>query len=225
MVNRRISPDLKECALRMWNLGWDRADICYTFRVSQASLYRWKAIFDEFGQVTNPPSGLRGRPRMIGLAALTACKEVYRHNSDTYLDELQWFLAVHHDIVISIPALHENLQKAGLTRKLLRKIAIERDYALRQSYSTTIKTQFSGTGREFITPFVRGTRYTLVGALSSTGFIAARVVEGSLDSEGFFDFITEEVVPKMNPYPDDHSVLIMDNCRIHHTDTLLDALN
>jgi len=29
----------------------------------------------------------------------------------------------------------------------------------------------------------------------------------------------------MNPFPNNHSVLIMDNCKIHHTDTLQDVLN
>lgn len=29
----------------------------------------------------------------------------------------------------------------------------------------------------------------------------------------------------MNPFPDKHSVLIMDNCRIHHTDALQNVLN
>jgi hypothetical protein len=29
----------------------------------------------------------------------------------------------------------------------------------------------------------------------------------------------------MNPFPDKHSVLVMDNCRIHHTDALQDVLN
>jgi len=29
----------------------------------------------------------------------------------------------------------------------------------------------------------------------------------------------------MNPFPDEKSVLIMDNCRIHHTNTLQDVLN
>ena len=29
----------------------------------------------------------------------------------------------------------------------------------------------------------------------------------------------------MNPFPAPESVLVMDNCRIHHTDTLQDVLN
>ncbi|KAJ4493424.1 hypothetical protein C8R41DRAFT_764517, partial [Lentinula lateritia] len=55
-------------------------------------------------------------------------------------------------------------------------------------------------------------RYSLAAALSLKGYIAVRVVEGSLDSFEFFDFITEDVLPCMKPYPDEESVLIMDNC-------------
>lgn len=29
----------------------------------------------------------------------------------------------------------------------------------------------------------------------------------------------------MNPFPDSRSVLVMDNCRIHHNETLQDVLN
>jgi transposase len=112
MPNRRISPDLKECALRLWESGWSRSDICTTLSVSQASLYRWAKIFDEFGSVNPPPPPIRGRPRIIGLAALSAIKELYEAHPSTYLDELQWFLAIHHNIAISISALHENLKKA-----------------------------------------------------------------------------------------------------------------
>ncbi|KAJ8584871.1 hypothetical protein M405DRAFT_936358 [Rhizopogon salebrosus TDB-379] len=29
MVNRRTSEDIKQCALRLWNHGWDVQDICF----------------------------------------------------------------------------------------------------------------------------------------------------------------------------------------------------
>ena len=35
MVNRRISPDLKLAALRLWDLGWDEIDIIQGLAVSQ----------------------------------------------------------------------------------------------------------------------------------------------------------------------------------------------
>ncbi|KAF7372394.1 DDE-3 domain-containing protein [Mycena venus] len=251
MVNRRISPDIKECALCLWELGWDRSAICSTLLVSQASPYRWVQIFEEFGSVTPPP--FMGRPRIIGLSALTAIKEIYTLHADTYLLELQWRLAIHHDIQISTLALQETLECTGLTRKLLHKIAIEREHERCCDFLYTIQHGFSGTGHEFVTVdessknehdvacrygrapigmladfedvFIRGIRYTLVAAMGMDGYIAQPVVEGSLDSYDFFDFIVEDVVPEMGVFPDNCSVLVMDNCRIHHTDMLQETLN
>lgn len=187
-------------------------------------MYRWEAIKNEFGTPINPPSTLRGRTRIIGLAALTAASDIYRCHLETYLDELHWWLLIHHDIDISISALQDTLAKAGLTRKLLHKVARERDELQRADYLAGIRNpeHFSGTGEEFVTvdesskneftlqrrygrsyagqqatmvgPFVRGTRYSLCAALSLEGYIASRVIEGSYDSFEFFDFIVEDVV-------------------------------
>jgi hypothetical protein len=107
-------------------------------------------IFKEFGTATQPPSPLHGHPHIITLAVLTAVKELYERHSDTYLDKLQWFLAIHHDIVISISALQENLNKAGLTRKMLHKIAHERDEERRAEFLHCIQNDFSSTGGEFV---------------------------------------------------------------------------
>ncbi|KAJ7778932.1 hypothetical protein B0H16DRAFT_1265227, partial [Mycena metata] len=226
MVNRRISSDIKECALRLWELVWDRDAICSTLLVSQSSIYRWTALFDEFGSVSPPPSPIIGRPRIIGLAALTAIKEIYTKHADTYLMELQWWLLIHHDISISISSLQETLERAGLTRKLLHKIAVERDSSKNEhDVSRHYGRAPIGIPADFEDVFIRGLRYSLVAAMSLDGYIAQRVFEGSLDSFDFFDFITEDVVPQMGVFPDDRSVLVMDNCRIHHTDTLREVLN
>jgi hypothetical protein len=69
-------------------------------------------LFDEFGSVTPPPPPIMGRPQTIGLAALTAIKEIYPRHTDTYLIELQWWLVIHHDIHISTSALQKT---TGLT--------------------------------------------------------------------------------------------------------------
>jgi transposase len=222
MPNHRISSDIKECALRLWQSGWSWVDICAILCVSKSSLYRWVDIFDEFGAVTCPPPPLRGRPCIIGFTALTTMKELFEQHSDTYLDKLQWFLAIHHNIAISISALQLNLEKAGLTCKLLHKMASERNEEMRAAFLHSIQNEFSGTGDEFVVidessknehdvarrygrapsgqpanftdPFVRGQHYSLVAAMSKRGYLAAHVIPGSLDSFAFFDFIVEDVV-------------------------------
>lgn len=155
MGNRRISSDLKELALDLWSTGWDTTDICYIFRVSRSSLYRWQKLFEEFGAVTRPPSPIRGRPRIICMTVLNFLFELYRRNPDTLLDECQWYLAIHHDIAISISALQETLERAGLTRKILHKLAAEADLQKEREFlsgpsGVRNPNHFSGTGTEFV---------------------------------------------------------------------------
>ena len=150
MVFRKISSDMKDCALCLWELGWSGEDVCSTLCVSQASLYRWAALFEEFSSTAAPPPPIRGRPRIIGLVAMNTIRELYARNSTVYLDKLQWHLAIFHDIAISTSALQETLERAGLTRKVLHKIAIERDEVRRAEFLHNIQHGFSGTGDEFV---------------------------------------------------------------------------
>ena len=130
MVNCRISPDRKYCALDLWNHGWDTLDICDALSVSQASLYQWEAIFLKHGNVIQPPSPLIRRTRIISQAALTAIQALYEEESNIYLDELCTFLALEHNIFVSTSTISQNIIEVGLTQKHLYKLAIECDEAL-----------------------------------------------------------------------------------------------
>ncbi|KAF8554376.1 hypothetical protein OG21DRAFT_1382535, partial [Imleria badia] len=66
-------------------------------------------------------------------------------------------------------------------------------------------------------------RYSLCVALTVNRYLAAWVVEGSYDTDEFYDFIAQDL-PHMNPYPQEHSVLVLDNCRIHHNRDLVDLV-
>ena len=77
MGNRKISKDLKECALRLWELGWEELDIIQGLAVSHSSLYRWRAIFKEYNDVNRPPSPLKGQMHIITRAVLTAVYDIY----------------------------------------------------------------------------------------------------------------------------------------------------
>ncbi|KAJ7037750.1 hypothetical protein C8F04DRAFT_952290 [Mycena alexandri] len=225
MVYRKISRDLKDAAMRLWDLGWEEDEIMRGLVVSRSSLYRWKSLFQELGTTTRPPSPLVRRPRIITRAVLTACYDIYRKEPDLYLDELRWHLAIHHDIVISISALQKNLDDVGLTRKLLHKVARERDKQQRQDYldAVLLRSYYGRTINAY--EFNRRQGFSVGAAMSKDGYLAVKVVPGAFDSFDFFDFVAEQVLPQMNEWPQKHSVLVLDNCRIHHNDALLELLS
>ncbi|KAJ6542874.1 hypothetical protein B0H19DRAFT_875396, partial [Mycena capillaripes] len=55
--------------------------------------------------------------------------------------------------------------------------------------------------------------------LTLDGIIAHDVIEGSVNTEHFLSFL-EEHIPLTNPYPGPRSVLVLDNCSIHHAEEI-----
>lgn len=114
------------------------------------SIYQWRAIFEELGNVIRPPLPLKGRTCIISRAILTAIYNIYKGDPDLYLDKLQFWLAVYHNNVISISSLQQNLEEAGLSRKLLHKIAKEHNEAQRQEYWDVVNGELRGDGDLFV---------------------------------------------------------------------------
>jgi len=63
--------------------------------------------------------------------------------------------------------------------------------------------------------FVRGKRYSILPAISMNGIIYSHIKLGGYDGDEFLYFL-EGLVERMNPYLGPESVLVIDNCRIHH---------
>ena len=129
-----------------------------------------------------------------------------------------------HNLIVSKSTLSRNLTQAGLTYKILHKIAVKHDKWLRDEWKESFRdrTKFQGDGPEFVCVnetsknerayaqlrgwsfsgqpvtlsdvFVRGDRYSLVAAITIEGYIATCVVPGSLNSFEFYNFIAEDVV-------------------------------
>jgi len=59
--------------------------------------------------------------------------------------------------------------------------------------------------------------------LSLDGILAVDIVEGSFTTAKFARFI-DGLLDHMNPYPGPNSVIIMDNCRIHKSNVILDMI-
>ncbi|KAG1873907.1 hypothetical protein F4604DRAFT_1582489, partial [Suillus subluteus] len=100
MGNRKISADLKDSGIQAGT------SIRNALGVSRTSIYCWEAIFAEYGAVNCPPSPICGQQlRILTRALMTACEALFAEESDLYLDEVVTWLALTHDISISVSTL------------------------------------------------------------------------------------------------------------------------
>lgn len=73
---------------------------------------------------------------------------------------------------------------------------------------------------------VRGKRTNAIVGLSSSGVMASEIISTSVNGDVFFDFLRGSLIPMMQPFDgrSPHSILVMDNCSIHHVAEVKDLL-
>lgn len=118
-----------------------------------------------------------------------------------YLDEITDWVAVTHDTGISIASIQRLISDAGITYKVLRRAASERDELARDEWRQYIRSNFvsslivtvdesSKDGRtifrkrgraprgqraEISADFVRGDRYSIIATLTVNGYIGTQL--------------------------------------------------
>ena len=219
MVYRPISADMKRKALQLLENGYEMDEIANLLDMSSKSIERWQDNYETHGHV-NPPTFLRGRRPILSINVLEELHELILESPGLYLDEIGIWLALYHDVQISTTALHDNLRELGLTRKIMRRAAGERDHELRAEWMYDILNTYTaeqmvildesskddrtlirkyGRALSGIDPVLtvsldRGIRYSILPALTLDGYIAIRAVEGSINGEEFFDFVVNDLV-------------------------------
>ncbi|HEV7736834.1 MAG TPA: hypothetical protein VGO47_05595 [Chlamydiales bacterium] len=220
MPFRHISRDIKIRALWMLDNGYLPDEIEVVLDVSNRSLRRWSANFEEYGDVIPPHNPVQGRPPVLTATQIHALLDFINASPEMFLDEIRDFLILEHDVLVSISTLHDLIQAAGLTYKLLRRNALERDEIRRRLWLEDVQARFvanqlvwtdesskddrtiyrhygrsrSGQRASIPAQFVRGDRYSILPALTIDGYIALRIVKDSVDGGEFFDFVVEELV-------------------------------
>ncbi|KAF8289104.1 hypothetical protein DL93DRAFT_2069241 [Clavulina sp. PMI_390] len=61
--------------------------------------------------------------------------------------------------------------------------------------------------------------YSILPAISLDGILHIQIVKGSFDGPTFCSFV-ERLLRCMNPFPGRNSVLVVDNCSIHHVEAV-----
>lgn len=74
---------------------------------------------------------------------------------------------------------------------------------------------------------VRGQRISTIAAICTEGLLAYQMISSSVNGENFYDFIRGDLIPELLPFDgcNPRSIVIMDNCSIHHIQEVADLFN
>jgi transposase len=186
---------------------------------SERTFYRILKLWREAGDAVNHHFGLRGRPRLLVFDDVQYLLRLVRHRLDWFLDELADLLCENRSISVHFTTIHRELARYGYTTKKLRRIAAERgeekraDFVYRMGAYNTERLGFiDETSKGEKTPgrrrgrakkgrraqrrqvFVRGHRLSGTGLLTIGSMIASTVVEGSMTTGSFCEFLQEDVL-------------------------------
>ena len=164
-----------------------------------------------------------------------------------YLHELQCKLFHVFGVEVSVSTICRTLKLMGCTRQKIQYIALQQSDECRARFMAEISIYdpsmfiwIDETGcdrrnsiRKYgysvrgITPrdhrlLLRGARVSGIAVMSLEGMQDVQLVEGTVDGDKFKEFVTSTLIPILNPFDgsNPHSVVVMDNCAIHHCDEI-----
>lgn len=145
--------------------------------------------------------------------------QLVNDNPDYFLDELLHLLRTEHFVSAHYTTIHRELERAGVSRKQLRKITIEHNEPLRSDFighvsnydaiqlaildktSKDERTPSRRFGRakkgkrtQKKEPFKRGRQVSLEALMNLDGMVLGTVVEGSMKKETFLQYLEFIVV-------------------------------
>jgi len=219
MVYNRVSIDMKQRALQLLQCRWEVDAVVEALGVSKRSINRWVNNLEHEGSVKAPLS-FQGRLRILRADIIADLVNLVHQNPTLYLDEIAEWLALVHDQPIPRSTLQRTLSSMNLTYKQLQRTAAERDEVARVNWHGTMQRHYTAeqmvftdessidnrnfhrkrgcavSGKRAVQqyPQKRGQRYSLIPALSLDGYLAVRVVSGSVNGVEFYDFIVNDIV-------------------------------
>ena len=150
-----------------------------------------------------------------------------------------WLLDVQVDVSTICRFLHES----GCTHQTLALVAIQRDMLMRHKYMVDVSLlhpdmfifldetgadhkdvirrygySLRGVPIKKHTLLVRGERTSAIAIMSNAGILDVSIVKGTTNGDTFSQFILANLLPHLQPFngTNAHSVVVMDNCSIHH---------
>lgn len=224
-------------------LGYSHARVADNLSVDRSTVSRTLQLFHSTGSICKKQYPKEKAFRKLTTPAQLMILHLVVQRPGIYLQEIQAELLHLLLLQVDISTICRFLQSSGLTRQKLCLIAKQRDEFLRQQFSldmTVYRPEMfvfldeTGTDRrsalrkygyslrgiplKYDTLLVRGEHVTGIALMSACGLLDVSVTKGTTDGDSFFDFVERHLLPQLQPFNgvNPHSVVIMDNCSIHH---------
>ena len=216
-----ISTDLKERIVHLYSVErWTMRQISQHLLVSTGLVCKVINLHRNYGLVNDPTKQRTGRPQYLDNADAQYLTHLLESNPRLYLDEIQQKLRVVRNVHVSLATISRRLTGLAFTHKRITKAAEERNEELRMLWrldmaeydnpelfvfvdesavdNHTVERNYgwarAGTPCVDRGTFLRGTRFSILPALSLDGVIALDIFEGSVNKDRFLQFLREHVV-------------------------------
>ena len=228
-----------------WRVVWQRIqeksfrEIATNLNISVGTVHNIWQKFEVTGDISKKIPAERERlldehHEMLILGILTI-------HPYMYLSELSWYIHSVTGTVVSNSTICRLLKRHGYIRKKIQYIALQRCEDLRAQFVAEVVCFFPlnkfvwidecgcsnrdairkvGYALRGITPvrthlLTHTRRISCIAAMSFDGILAVQQTRYTVDSKVFFEFVRES---PLQPFDgtNSHSVVVMDNCSIHH---------
>lgn len=228
--------------------GYNYQTIARNLGVDASTVWRTVNTFNSTGTVnTKQYPKSRSYSKLSTPVELTII-HIVLSKPGIYLKEIQTDLYLCTGVELSVSCICKFLHKVGFTRQKMKLAAIGRDEALRSQFSADVslytsemmifldetgsdrrdslrKYGYSVRGKPILSQknICRGKRISAIAIMSIEGMLDCMTTTDSVDSDVFYDFVEKYLLPHLMPFngTNPHSIVIMDNCSIHHCDDIV----
>ncbi|KAJ6571592.1 hypothetical protein B0H19DRAFT_1219024 [Mycena capillaripes] len=188
MPGRTVQYQVKLAAMNLFERDiLPLQDILDIVGFSESTFWRVRKLWRETGWVEKPKSEIRGRRRLLHRDDLDYIMSLVKLRRDWFLDEMLNLLKHNRFISVHFTTIFRELERLGMSRKKLKKIASERNEAVRLDFVRRM-AEYPAECLGFLDETSKNDR------TYSHGMMANRVVEGSMKRADYLDFIEHEVV-------------------------------
>ena len=217
-----------------------------------ATVSRIVTIFRQTGDVQKKTYSSNGANRKLTPTLELMIVHLVLMRPGIFLREIQTELLEETGADITLSTICRFLQRIGFTRQKMRLTALQRDQFLRLQFVSDVSIYdpdmlifldetgsdrrncirrhgYSLRGRPLVSQqlLVRGERISAIAFLSVNGMLDCKTVKGTVNGDVFYDFVQATLLPHLMPFDgqNPHSVVLLDNCSIHHVEGIVEMIH